>query len=92
MHDEACEAVRSNDKGLDSEGCWTTELTEAEIKKTIITRSRRCIILADQRKWKAPGNVLFSACDAINDLVLDRLPEEAAHPLPVAVAMHQGRS
>jgi len=77
--------------GLDSHGCWTTELTEAEIKKTIIARSKRRIILADQSKWKAPGTVLFTAWDAIDDLVLDRLPEDAVHPLPAAVAMHQGR-
>jgi DeoR family fructose operon transcriptional repressor len=74
--------------GLDSRGCWTTELTEAEIKKTIIARSRRRIILADQSKWKAPGTVLFSAWDAINDLILDRLPEDAPNVLPKTVSVH----
>lgn len=78
--------------GLNSEGCWTTELTETEIKKNIIARANRRIVLADQSKWQAPGTVLFSTWHDINDWIVDRLPKEGAPPLPAAVAIHQGRS
>ena len=74
--------------GLSSEGCWTTEFTESEIKKNIIARAKRRIVLADLSKWQAPGTVLFSRWDDINDWVLDRLPTDAVNALPKSVAMH----
>ena len=74
--------------GLNSEGCWTMEFTETEIKKNIITRAKRRIVLADQSKWDASGTVLFSSWDDINDWVLDRLPTDAVNALPKSVAMH----
>ena len=75
--------------GLNSEGCWTTEFTESEVKKTIITRAKRRIILADQSKWQAPGTVLFSAWKNINDWVVDRLPKDARLALPKSTDVHQ---
>ena len=78
--------------GLNSEGCWTTEFTETEIKKNIITRAKRRIILADQSKWQAPGTVLFSRWDDINDWVINRLPADALNALPKSVAIHQSQS
>jgi DeoR/GlpR family transcriptional regulator of sugar metabolism len=78
--------------GLNSEGCWTTEFTETEIKKSIIARAKRRIILADQSKWHAPGTVLFSRWDDINDWVLDHLAADALNALPKSVAIHQSRS
>ena len=78
--------------GLNSEGCWTTEFTETEIKKSIITRAKRRIILADQSKWQAPGTALFSKWDDINDWVIDRLPTDALNALPKSVAIHQSQS
>jgi DeoR family glycerol-3-phosphate regulon repressor len=72
--------------GLNSEGCWTTEFTESEIKKNIIARAKRRIVLADQSKWHAPGTVLFSKWDDINDWVIDRLPADAANALPKSVS------
>jgi DeoR family fructose operon transcriptional repressor len=74
--------------GLNSEGCWTTEFTETEIKKSIITRARRRIVLADQSKWQAPGTVLFSAWENINDWVVDQLPTDAAQTIPKSVRVH----
>jgi DeoR/GlpR family transcriptional regulator of sugar metabolism len=74
--------------GLNSEGSWTTEFTETEIKKNIITRAKRRIVLADQSKWQDPGAVLFSRWDDINDWVLDRLPVDALNALPKNVAIH----
>jgi DeoR family fructose operon transcriptional repressor len=78
--------------GLNSEGCWTTEFTESEIKKNIIARAKRRIVLADQSKWHAPGTVLFSTWDHINDCVVDLLPTEATLAIQKSVAIHQGRS
>ena len=75
--------------GLNSEGCWTTEFTETEIKKSIIARAKRRIILADQSKWQAPGPVLFSRWDDINDWVVDKLAVDALIALPSTVAIHQ---
>ena len=75
--------------GLNSKGCWTTEFTETEIKKSIIARAKRRIILADQSKWQAPGTVLFSRWDDINDWVIDKLAVDALIALPSTVAIHQ---
>lgn len=73
---------------LNSEGCWTTEFTESEVKKNIITRAKRRIVLADQSKWQAPGTVLFSAWESINDCVVDQLPNDAAQAIPKNVCVH----
>jgi hypothetical protein len=74
--------------GLNSEGCWTTEFTESEVKKNIITRAKRRIVLADQSKWQAPGTVLFSAWESISDWVVDQLPKDAAQAIPKSVCVH----
>jgi DeoR/GlpR family transcriptional regulator of sugar metabolism len=78
--------------GLNPEGCWTTEFTETEIKKSIIARAKRRIILADQSKWQASGTVRFSRWDDINHWVVDRLPADALNALPNSVAIHQSKS
>ena len=78
--------------GLNSEGCWTTEFTESEIKKNIIARAKRRIILADQSKWQAPSTVLFSTWESINDWVVDCLPTDATLAFPKSVAIHQNQS
>jgi DeoR family fructose operon transcriptional repressor len=78
--------------GLNSEGCWTTEFTETEIKKSIIARAKRRIVLADHSKWQAQGTVLFSRWDDINDWVLDRLPADALNALPKSMAINQSLS
>ena len=74
--------------GLNSEGCWTTEFTETEIKKNIITRAKRRLVLADHTKWQAPGTVLFSRWDDINDWVVDKLPTDTVKALPQSVSLH----
>lgn len=78
--------------GLNPDGCWTTEFTETEIKKSIIARAKSRIILADQSKWQAPGTVRFSRWDDINHWVVDRLPADALNALPNSVAIHQSKS
>ena len=75
--------------GLNSEGCWTTEFTETEIKKNIITRAKGRLVLADHTKWQAPGTALFSRWDDINDWVVDKLPVDSPIALPSTVAIHQ---
>jgi len=74
--------------GLNAEGCWTTEFTESEVKKNMITRAKRRIVLADQSKWQAPGTVLFSRWEKINDWVVDRLPTDAVQALPRSTFVH----
>lgn len=74
--------------GLNSEGFWTTEFTESEVKKNIIIRARRRIVLADQSKWQARGTVLFSAWESISDWVVDQLPKDAAQAIPKSVCVH----
>ena len=78
--------------GLNSEGCWTTEFTESEIKKNIIARAKRRIILADQSKWHAPGTVLFSRWDDINDWLVDSMSTTPSPVIPKSVTIHQDRN
>ncbi|CAN5623649.1 DeoR/GlpR family DNA-binding transcription regulator [soil metagenome] len=59
--------------GLDAiEGCSTTELSEAEMKKAIISRAARKILLADHTKWQKPSTVLFAPWPSLNDWITDR--------------------
>ncbi|MFM8831977.1 MAG: DeoR/GlpR family DNA-binding transcription regulator [Spartobacteria bacterium] len=75
--------------GLNSEGCWTTEFSESEIKKNIIARAKRRILLADQSKWHAPGTVLFSGWKEINDWLVDNLSTVPPPDIPKSTAIHQ---
>lgn len=58
------------------EGCSTTELTEAEIKKTILTRAKRTVLLADFSKWDVPSTIRFTGWEVMNDWITDQLPTE----------------
>lgn len=62
--------------GLDWErGCFTTELTEAEMKKALIARATRKILLADSAKWQNPSTVRFAGWEDFNDWITDQLPK-----------------
>jgi DeoR family transcriptional regulator, fructose operon transcriptional repressor len=62
--------------GLDLDnGCSTTELTEAEMKKTLMARAARKILLADLGKWQNPSTIQFARWDGFDDWVTDKLPE-----------------
>ncbi|MGH7942244.1 MAG: DeoR/GlpR family DNA-binding transcription regulator [Limisphaerales bacterium] len=62
--------------GLDpGDGCSTTELTEAEMKRGLIARAERKILLADVGKWQNPSTIQFAGWDQFNDWVSDKLPE-----------------
>ncbi|HEY5892508.1 MAG TPA: DeoR/GlpR family DNA-binding transcription regulator [Chthoniobacterales bacterium] len=73
------------------DGCSTTELTEAEIKKAILTRVKRTVLLADFSKWNAPSTVRFAKWDQIDDWITDQFPreEEMATLKAQKVAIHK---
>jgi DeoR family transcriptional regulator, fructose operon transcriptional repressor len=61
--------------GLDAgSGCSTTELSEAEMKKAILTRASRKILLADCSKWQRPSTLHFAAWTELDDWITDELP------------------
>lgn len=62
--------------GLDAEGCFTTEVTEAAIKQAILARSKHCILLADISKWNTPSTVRFSGWPEIHEWITDAEPEK----------------
>ena len=62
--------------GLDlDKGCSTTELSEAEMKRTLIARAGLKILLADLAKWQNPSTIQFARWTDFNDWVTDKLPE-----------------
>lgn len=63
--------------GLDpAEGCSTTELFEAEIKKCMISRAGQRILLADFSKWKKPSTIHFGGWHDFTDWVTDQTPDQ----------------
>lgn len=62
---------------LADEGCFTTELSEAEIKKNILSRATRKILLADSTKWQNPSTVRFAGWEDFDDWVTDLSPSSA---------------
>src|SRR5207344_3341969 len=42
--------------GLSPEGVFTTELSEAEIKRQAMSRAKQKVLLADGSKWEAPSS------------------------------------
>lgn len=58
--------------GMDAEGCSTTELSEAEMKKAILSRNSHAILLADSSKWLQPSTIRFAAWSALNTWVTDK--------------------
>lgn len=60
--------------GMDLEGCSTTELSEAGMKKAILRRCRHTILLADSSKWNAPSTVRFAEWTEFQGWVTDKKP------------------
>jgi DeoR/GlpR family transcriptional regulator of sugar metabolism len=58
-----------------AEGCSTTELFEAEMKKNMLSRATRKILLADHTKWKKPSTLHFANWDGFTDWITDEMPE-----------------
>jgi len=76
--------------GMDWEGCSTTEVFEAEIKRVILERSRQSILLADVSKWREASTVQFAEWSAFGDWVTDRRvsPKDARALKALGVAVH----
>jgi len=62
--------------GLDPvQGCSTTELFEAQMKKDMLSRATRKVLLADHTKWEKPSAIHFANWDGITDWITDKMPE-----------------
>jgi len=58
--------------GMDMEGCWTTEVSEAEMKGAILARCQRKILLADSSKWQEPSTIRFAKWTEFQGWVTDK--------------------
>lgn len=76
--------------GLDLDGCSTTELSEAEMKKAILARSRHKILLADSSKWLRPSTIDFAPWSAFDMWVTDKkiTPKEQKNLRAQGVEFH----
>lgn len=77
--------------GLDLEnGCSTTELTEAEMKKGLMACATRKILLADFAKWQNPSTIQFAQWENFNDWVTDGGPgrQNAARLRSLGLRIH----
>lgn len=63
--------------GLNEEGCSTTELSEAELKKAVMSRAKRKMLLADASKWQDASTVCFARWNEFHDWIADRKPKSA---------------
>lgn len=59
---------------MNHEGCWTTELTEAELKQAILARATRQVLLADSSKWDGTSTVRFASWNLLTDWILSKRP------------------
>ncbi len=55
-------------------GCSTTELSEAEIKKSVLTKASRKVLLTDHSKWRNPSTIRFAEWKDFSDWVTDQIP------------------
>jgi DeoR family fructose operon transcriptional repressor len=61
--------------GIEPEwGCTTTDLSETEMKRAILSRSTRKILLADLTKWRHPNTVRFAEWKEFDDWIVDKKP------------------
>jgi DeoR family fructose operon transcriptional repressor len=74
--------------GLTEEGCSTTELSEAEMKRAILRGTRRKVLLADSSKWRQSSTVLFSDWGGFDDWVTERIPKDARAVRRAGVKLH----
>ncbi len=77
--------------GLNEEGLWTTELSEAEIKQAIISRTRRVLLLADSTKWGTASTVRFAPWEKVTDWVTEgKLARRAKDGVRSGLRIHMG--
>jgi DeoR/GlpR family transcriptional regulator of sugar metabolism len=78
--------------GVDpAEGCSTTELSEAEMKKALLARASRKVLLADQTKWRNPSTIRFAAWSNFQDWITDQAParKETSVVTQAGVRIHE---
>jgi DeoR family fructose operon transcriptional repressor len=64
--------------GLEPErGCTTTDLSETEMKRAILSHATRRILLADATKWRQPSTIHFADWKELDDWIVDRRPSAA---------------
>jgi DeoR family fructose operon transcriptional repressor len=64
--------------GLEADGgISTTDLSETEMKRALITRAKRSVLLADASKWNSPSTVRFAEWREFDDWIVDQLPAKA---------------
>jgi len=63
--------------GLEPDGISTTDLSETEMKRALLTRAKRKILLADASKWGSPSTVRFAAWRDFDDWIVDQVPAKA---------------
>ena len=62
--------------GLNADGVFTTELSEAAIKSSVLRHSRNRILAADSSKWDHPALVRFAEWNQFDSWLTDAsLPE-----------------
>ena len=59
-----------------AEGCLTTELSEAEIKKAFLARATRKLLLADFSKWRQTSTIRFASWSDLSDWVTEKAPRK----------------
>lgn len=76
--------------GMDGEGCSTTELSEAEMKRAILEHSGRRVLLADSSKWQETSTVRFAKWAEFGDWVTDRNvpPKDGKALKALGIAIH----
>lgn len=78
--------------GLAEEGCFTTELSEAEMKTAILDRASRRILLADISKWRQPSTVRFATWRNFTDWVVDAPLPSGDRRILRSVRIHHARN
>ncbi len=64
--------------GLEADGgISTTDLSETEMKRALLTQAKRKVLLADASKWGSPSTVRFAAWNNFDDWIVDQLPAKA---------------
>lgn len=58
-------------------GVTTTELSEAAVKSSVATHSRRVVVIADRSKWGVPASIRYAEWTQVHDLVTDHVPSSA---------------
>lgn len=58
--------------GLDEDGCSTTELSEADLKRQILQKAHRKFLLADASKWRKPSTIRFASWGDMDEWFIDK--------------------